>query len=203
MASQIYLIRHGETPSNATRVVQTPETPLSKRGRKQAIALGRRLAQQDVTAILSSDLERAHETARAVAAITGAAISLDATLQERNFGDIRGTPYHDLDVDIFAHDYVPPGGEGGSTFERRVADAWAATREAASRTEGILAVVTHGLVLRVLAEKHLETGHQEPSSEWQNTCVTIVDPAPPFLVDRLGCIAHLDEGGREQAGGVA
>ena len=65
MASQIYLIRHGETPSNATRVVQTPETPLSKRGRKQAIALGRRLAQQDVTAILSSDLERAHETARA------------------------------------------------------------------------------------------------------------------------------------------
>ncbi len=65
MASQIYLIRHGETPSNATGVVQTPETPLSKRGRKQAIALGRRLAQQDVTAILSSDLERAHETARA------------------------------------------------------------------------------------------------------------------------------------------
>jgi hypothetical protein len=32
----IFIIRHGETPGNAARVVQTPETPLSARGVRQA-----------------------------------------------------------------------------------------------------------------------------------------------------------------------
>ena len=32
----IYLVRHGETASNAARVVQTPEVPLSPRGEDQA-----------------------------------------------------------------------------------------------------------------------------------------------------------------------
>jgi broad specificity phosphatase PhoE len=40
----ILLIRHGETDSNAARIVQTPDVPLSARGVAQAERLARRLA---------------------------------------------------------------------------------------------------------------------------------------------------------------
>ena len=59
----IYLIRHGETPGNAARIVQKPEVPLSQRGEAQAARLARRLANAGITAILASDLSRAAMTA--------------------------------------------------------------------------------------------------------------------------------------------
>ena len=107
----IYLIRHGETAGNATRVVQVPEIPLSPNGIHQARRLARRLAGEGIGQILSSDLARAAMTAEAVAETTGAPIRYDALLHERNFGDVRGTPYAELSVDLFAPDYDPPGGE--------------------------------------------------------------------------------------------
>lgn len=202
MAERIYLIRHGETDSNAARIVQTPETPLSERGREQARRVGERLAAVGIDAILSSDLERAHETARAIAAATGKEIELDASLQERNFGDLRGTPYTELREDIFAHDFTPPGGENGTVFDARVAQAWERVLQQAEATDGILAVVSHGLVLRGLAEHCLDTGGHEPDSDWANTCVTIVTPTPPYPVERLACTEHL-EGTSGAPGGIA
>ncbi len=44
----IFIVRHGETASNAARVVQTPETPLSDLGMAQARRLSRRLAELGV-----------------------------------------------------------------------------------------------------------------------------------------------------------
>ena len=89
----IFLIRHGETLGNAARVVQRPDNPLSSRGIAQAERLAARLAAEGVAAILASDLARAVATAEAVRAATGAPLRFDPLLQERNFGDIRGTPY--------------------------------------------------------------------------------------------------------------
>jgi broad specificity phosphatase PhoE len=40
----IILIRHGETASNAARVLQFPDTPLSERGLAQARAVAKRFA---------------------------------------------------------------------------------------------------------------------------------------------------------------
>ena len=51
----IFVVRHGETPGNAARVVQTPETPLSARGALQAERLARRLADAGIGHILASD----------------------------------------------------------------------------------------------------------------------------------------------------
>lgn len=114
----IYLIRHGETASNAARVVQTPETPLSERGIAQAELLARRLASEGLSDILSSDLPRALMTAERIQVSTGAVLHLDALLQERNYGDIRGRAYADVGADILGPDYEPPGGERWSEFPR-------------------------------------------------------------------------------------
>jgi broad specificity phosphatase PhoE len=193
--ARIFVIRHGETPGNAARVVQTPETPLSPRGVLQAERLARRLADEGIHHILASDLARAAMTAEPLAAATGAPVTHDSLLQERNFGDIRGTAYADLDVDILAPDYAPPGGEDWATFHGRVGRAWARIREAAAGTRGHLAVVTHGLVCFSLVRNHftLPPGEGVPL-RFGNTALTLVDAAPPWMVRRLNCTAHLEGG---------
>src|SRR5688572_18406345 len=100
----IFVVRHGETELNAARIIQMPTTPLSERGRGQAKRLGHRLAPVGITRILTSDFLRAIETAEAIAARTDAPIVVDPLLRERNFGDIRGTPYNELGRDPFAPD---------------------------------------------------------------------------------------------------
>ena len=189
----IYLIRHGETEGNAARIIQLPDSPLSPRGIAQAERLAQSLTAQGISCIVSSDLPRATMTAAPLQRATGAPLLLDALLQERNFGDLRGTPYAQLDVDPFEPTYVPPNGESWETFYLRVERAWAVIREAAIASGGHLAVVTHGLVCRALAARHLSLppGEETPA-RWENASLTIADGTAPWRVRMLNSIAHLD-----------
>ncbi len=202
----IYLIRHGETAGNATRVVQVPEIPLSPNGIHQARRLARRLADEGIGQILSSDLRRAAMTAEAVSEATGAPLRFDALLQERNFGDVRGTPYADLSFDLFAPDYEPPGGESWESFEARMDEAWPLIERAAAACDENLAVITHGLVCRSVVARRVsapEGAEQHQSGHaWRNTSVTILDGPDPWQVRLLNCSAHLDETEPEEGGAV-
>jgi probable phosphoglycerate mutase len=189
----ILLIRHGETPSNAARVIQTPDTPLSERGREQAERLARRLRGEGVAHILSSDLSRAVMTSEALRAATGVRLELEPLLQERDFGDLRGTPYAELAQDLFGPQFVPPGGESWEVFHRRVDTAWDRVREIATGTPGNLAVVTHGLVCHSLVSRHLAKTAVDPEvTGFANTALTIVEASPPWRVRLLACTAHLE-----------
>ena len=200
MQRRIYLVRHGETASNAARVFQTPETPLSERGIAQAERVALRLAGCGISLVLASDLARAAMTAERIRNATGAALELDSLLQERNFGLLRGRAYAELGFDAFAPDYEPPEGEAWRVFESRVDRAWERIRAAALRCEGSLAVVTHGLVCFSLASRHLRLPPgAEPRGGFRNTSVTVIEGAPPFAVSRLACTEHL--GPDEQAEG--
>jgi probable phosphoglycerate mutase len=190
----ILLIRHGETVGNAARIVQRPDNPLSPRGVAQAERLARRLAHEGIAHIVSSDLARAASTAERLHSLTGVPLFLEPLLQERNFGDLRGTPYVELGLDMFAPDYAPPNGETWPAFHARVDQAWIRVREAAAATDGHLAVVTHGLVCRSLAERHLVLPAGEPVPQrWENASLTIIDCPAPWRVRLLNCIAHLDD----------
>ena len=189
----IFLIRHGETLGNASRTVQLPDNPLSPRGIAQAELLARRLEREGIAAILSSDFARAAATAERLEQTTGAPVRHDPLLQERNFGDIRGTPYAELGFDMFALDYAPPNGETWEAFHARVDRAWGLIREAAAAAGGHLAVVTHGLVCRSLAGRHLILPDgQEAPERWENTGLTVIDHPAPWRVQLLNSIAHLD-----------
>jgi len=194
----IFLIRHGETLGNASRTVQLPDNPLSLRGRAQAERLARRLEREGLAAILSSDFARAAQTAQHLSAVTGLPVQHEPLLQERNFGDLRGTPYSELGFDMFAPDYAPPNGETWEVFHTRVDRAWAMIQARAGAAGGPLAVVTHGLVCRSLAGRHLvlPEGGAVPE-RWENTGVTTIqrlDTIPAtWHVQVLNCIAHLDD----------
>jgi probable phosphoglycerate mutase len=187
----IYLLRHGETDANATRVVQLPDAPLSARGREQATSLARRLALEGIARIRTSDLARARETAEVVRARTNAPLDVDAALAERNYGAVRGMPYAALATDIFAPDYEPPGGETWAAFHARVDRAWATVLRVAAETAGNLAVVTHGLVCEAVLRRHLDGAHVVGAGGWGNTCVTVIEP--PRTIRVLACTAHLDQ----------
>ncbi len=192
--SRLFLIRHGETEGNALRIVQHPHVPLSPRGLVQAERLARRLASEGIARIVSSDYARAVTTAEPLQRATGAPLAIEPLLRERNFGDLRGRPYAELGFDMFEPDYAPPNGETWPVFHERVDRAWARVQELATTTTGgSLAVVTHGLVCRSLAARHLILADGAVAPErWENASLTIVDWPAPWRVRLLNCVAHLD-----------
>jgi len=190
----IFLIRHGETLGNAAGIIQLPDSPLSHRGLAQADRLARRLRAEGVAAILSSDFARAAATAEHLRRATGAPVIYNALLQERNFGDIRGTSRAALGFDMFAPGYAPPSGETWELFHARVDRAWLLVQEVAASGGGHLAIVTHGLVCRSLAARHLILPEDEEiPARWENTGLTVIDHPAPWHVRLLNCIAHLDD----------
>lgn len=189
----ILLVRHGETASNAARILQTPDIPLSERGVAQADRLAARLARLGVAAILTSDYARARMTAERVRAATAAPLEEWPELRERNFGALRGRAYADLGFDPFAPDYEPPEGESWRVFHERTARAWPRILARAQALDGNLAVITHGLVVRAFAEREVGLGGLEPPLGWPNTSLTIVASDPPPALELLNCVAHLDE----------
>lgn len=193
----IYLIRHGETASNAARIMQWPDTPLSENGLDQARRLGERLREADVARILASDYARAHMTGAALQRATRAPLEIEPLLRERNFGDLRGRAYAEfaaLGIEPFAADYAPPNGETWPEFRARVESAWVRMVEVASATRGGVAVVTHGLVCSVLMERSvaLAPGVEDTAPPWHNTSVTEIE-GPPWRATLYNCAAHLDE----------
>jgi probable phosphoglycerate mutase len=191
----LLLIRHGETDLNAARVLQFPDTPLSTHGCLQATRVGRRLADYPVQLIVTSDYTRARMTADLIARHTGARLLETPLLRERNFGELRGKSYESLgDIDVFALDYAPPGGESWPVFHARVDRAWDELLTHSVTVNGDIAVVTHGLVLRSLIERRLDTSTHPITPEFvvANTALTTVDIAAPWRVADLACIAHLD-----------
>jgi 2,3-bisphosphoglycerate-dependent phosphoglycerate mutase len=197
---RIYLIRHGETALNANRTLQLPSTPLSERGLDQARRLGERLHSAKLARILASDLARAAMTAEAVRAATGAPLEFDQELRERNFGDLRGRLYDSLGFNPFVEGYEPPAGETWNVFHARVARAWRNVLEVAARTDGPIAVVTHGLFCRGVVSLHAPPAPGlVPPMRWRNSSVSILEGAP-WRATLIDCVAHLDGGGRAGGG---
>jgi broad specificity phosphatase PhoE len=100
---------------------------------------------------------------------------------------------------MFEPDYAPPNGETWPVFHARVDLAWTRVQALAAETGGNLAVVTHGLVCRSLAARHLILPAGEAAPErWENTSLTIVDWPAPWRVRLLNCADHLE--GMDTAG---
>ncbi|MBH96921.1 MAG: phosphoglycerate mutase [Rhodospirillaceae bacterium] len=189
----ILIIRHGETALNAARVVQPPSTPLNAQGQEQAELLATRLTQFKLGRIISSDYTRAHMTAVAVQQHQEVPVELEPLLRERNFGDIRGTPYSELTTDIFDPDFNPPNGESLGIFDARVSVAWAKMIRIAVNMTSHLALITHGLVCKSIVKHQLRqnTKLSEKELDFGNTSLTIVESDIPWKILRFACTDHL------------
>ena len=194
----LLVIRHGETALNRDRVMQPADTPLSDRGKEQVLRLAQRLSTEGITRILASDLPRAAMTAQALSDETGVGVEFESLLQERNFGRLRGQRFIDLetqDIDPFAENYEPEEGETWQEFDQRVTHAWVKIQSALP-SDGILAVVTHGLVCAALLRNHLDAqAHVTDSGRlypFRNASFTRIESSSPWRVELLNCAEHLE-----------
>lgn len=93
----LILIRHGETDWNRSgRCQGVADIVLNENGKKQARELAHSLKDHKITAIYSSDLKRAHETAEHIAEHHDLSIRLEPGLQEMNQGKLEGLSFPDI-----------------------------------------------------------------------------------------------------------
>jgi probable phosphoglycerate mutase len=92
----ILLVRHGQSEGNAERRFGGhTATPLSILGHKQALATAQSLVSESISAIYSSDLQRAVQTAAPLAELTGLAIHKTEAFRERSVGVMEGLTFEE------------------------------------------------------------------------------------------------------------
>lgn len=95
--TEILLIRHGETEWNAIRRLQGHlDIALNAEGERQAEALARALQDERLDVIIASDLQRAMQTAQAIALPRGMPIEIEPGLRERCYGAFEGVLYSEI-----------------------------------------------------------------------------------------------------------
>jgi uncharacterized phosphatase len=146
----ILLVRHGETDWNLERRVQGhSDTPLNETGRAQAIALADALEGKEIDAVYSSDLLRAHETARVTAERRGLAVTAIRDLRERNFGTWEGLTDQEI-FERFPHAQHSSWGDAETRNEMAGRVLHALERIALAHPDGHVLVITHGGPVRAL-----------------------------------------------------
>lgn len=160
MKTEIWLIRHGETDWNAEQRLQGwRDIPLNEAGRQQAKSVQRFLTQQNIAfdAVLTSDLQRAIQTAQIAFEGYPAALNQDAQLRERNYGIYEGRPWRNLiqlpdqptlEVNLRNPELEVPEGESLTVFHQRIIQAF--NRIALERPTQRLAVIAHGGVIEMV-----------------------------------------------------
>ncbi len=92
--TKLFLVRHGQSAGNAEgRFGGHGPTPLSDLGRHQAEVTAESLAREGVSAIFSSDLLRAVQTAEPLSSLLNVPILTSKAFRERNVGVLEGLTF--------------------------------------------------------------------------------------------------------------
>lgn len=161
---RLIILRHGQTAHNVGGIYQGHlDTDLSAIGVEQAAHAAEVLAQMPVQRILSSDLLRAAQTARALSTAAGLPVEHDARLREIDVGAWEGLKHDEVvarypreTAAIEAGYDARRGDHGENLHEVGLRTQEVFTEVAAGLADGELAVlVTHGVAARTLVNSVL------------------------------------------------
>ncbi|AWH91743.1 histidine phosphatase family protein [Dietzia lutea] len=182
MTRRLILLRHGQTHYNASLRMQGQlDTELSELGVRQAHAVGRALAPRRPWTILSSDLQRAHETAKALASEVGLDVRTDPRLRETNLGTWQGMSHSEVDEQWpdarlrwrSSPRWSPPDGESRIDVARRTREVVDELVESSPEWgEHPAVIVAHGGAIAALTGALLElpVEHYPMFNGLGNTC---------------------------------
>ncbi|MGB9813397.1 MAG: histidine phosphatase family protein [Thermovenabulum sp.] len=162
---RIFLVRHGETLWNKeSRYQGQLDIPLSDVGRIQALKLAKRFSRENISAIFSSDLSRAYETARIINIFHNKTIIKTPNLRELCFGKWEGKTYEEL-VGEVGDEYInwlknpfylkPPEGESLADLISRITSVFYDILKTYNEDENII-LVTHGGPIKAFISAILE-----------------------------------------------
>lgn len=174
----LYLVRHGETQSNARGVLQGAlDSPLTRRGRQQALDVAAALRARNVlpALMLASPQGRAQTTLEiireALPALKGVPARIEPCLAEMNYGTCQGVPLASLPFDP----WMPKdgaarfGGETGREVQLRALGGLLGVMDKAS---GNVLAVSHGTVMSHLLEALVPGGEAHLTIE--NGCILVL-----------------------------
>ncbi|MGH9025317.1 MAG: histidine phosphatase family protein [Acidimicrobiia bacterium] len=182
----IAFCRHGQTaPNRDGLLLGRADPPLTGAGARQAEQLSARLASEPIVAVLTSPLQRARDTAAAIASATGCAVEVDERLVEIHYGEWDGLSFAELPPDLVAMwrrdpAFAPPGGESLLDVEARMG---ATTGELLGRAgNGVVVAVSHVSPIKAAVSWALGTG---PELAWRMrldvASITRIAPGPTLL----------------------
>jgi broad specificity phosphatase PhoE/ribonuclease HI len=164
--TRLLLLRHGQTELSVQRRYSGRGNPaLTEEGRRQADAAARYLAQRGgISAVFSSPLQRAYDTAASAAKALGLDVTVDDDLIETDFGAWDGLTFaeaaeHDPELHsrwLRDTGACPPGGESFDAVSDRVSRARA--RIIAAHPGTTVLVVSHVTPIKMLLRQALDAG---------------------------------------------
>ena len=157
---RILLIRHGHTELLGKVLYgRLQGIRLSDQGRHDIVRMAEGICQRyRIEQIISSPLDRARETADALAAVAGlSSVSIDESFIEIDFGEWMGKSFEELADDerwkLYNRHRSLYGAPGGESMPQVQARAWSAIQQVVARQstpDVTLAIVSHGDVIRGL-----------------------------------------------------
>ena len=202
--TQVIIVRHGETEWNIANIRQGHlDSPLTGEGIAQARALAQRLLRERFSALYSSDLGRAMQTAQIIAEATGHEIVADPRLRERHLGIFQGLRSDEMKEKYpeeyrlhrtLGPDYVIPAGE---SVRQQVARNLAYLNEIAAKHPGeTIVVITHGGVLSGLFRHTFSIPFEAPRRfEFTNAGLNVfLYEEGSWFLQTWGDLSHLANG---------
>lgn len=156
MIDELLLVRHGETVHNVAGIAQGwNDSALSDLGQRQVQQLAMRIATMRPDTIVSSPLQRALTTAKAIAGSSGLPVRTLDDLREMSYGAWEGQSFPDVRRNenesyqrwIADPEHPSPEGESHNDVRRRMESAF---REILT-LPGRVVVVSHGTANRIAA----------------------------------------------------
>jgi broad specificity phosphatase PhoE len=163
----LLLLRHGQTQLSVDKLFSGIGDPvLTEVGLAQAALAANRLAGSKATAVISSPLSRARQTAEAVAGQLGLEVEVEEGFRETDFGDWEGYSFSDIrkkwprELEAWLADsaVAPPFGESFDATTTRVRQA--RDRVLAKHGGETVVVVSHVSPIKTLLRLALDAPHQ-------------------------------------------
>jgi probable phosphoglycerate mutase len=204
---RILLVRHGETVYNVEgRWQGQSDSPLTERGRAQARELARALADEPVTAVYSSDLGRAADTAAEVAALHDLEVIADERLREINTGEWTGKGRDEIDAmwpgglrawAASPSRFLMPGGESIYAAQERSLGFFA--ERMPEHLGQTVVVISHGAVGQAILVKAMGRGVEDLwlKERVDNCQISRLEWSPDSGLEliELADVRHLEEVG--------
>ncbi len=146
---QLWLVRHGETEWSASgQHTGRTDLPLTLEGKLHARQIAGFLNGRGFALVLTSPLQRAHETCRLAG--YGESAIIDANLREWDYGEYEGRTTPEIQIERPGWSLWRDGVIGGESLEQLANRAQRVIDRALSSSGDVL-VFAHGHILRVLA----------------------------------------------------
>ena len=193
---RLLLIRHGETTFNVEQRLpgHLPDVPLTDEGRRQAHRAAVALSAIPLSAVISSPLERARDTAEIIARGWGLPVLLDDRLKDTDSGRWSGQKIDELAKSdpewraFVAHPTEPPPGVGVESLAVVMERSVAAVEDVIRHAElgAVIALVAHADVIKLVVGHyvgiHPDCAHRLHVDNASITALEFAGDRPPLVL---------------------